>query len=241
MIRANTLRFFMILTFFLLSGCKSELISNVTERQANEVIALLQENNIDASKLKGEKGVFSVNVEQAYMNRAIELLNTYNLPSSEKVEIAQQFPVDAMVSTPLGEKARLISAIEQRLGQSMLLLENVTSAKVHLSYPIEDDSDEPSNPRTASVLIIYENTIDEAEYTEKIKRLVKNSMNDINYENISVVLFKRKTAMDVSTTHSFFDDKPFSYLVLLLAFLIAILSISFLLYKKEAIMSKFKR
>lgn len=191
MIRKLLPRLFLILSLFMLSGCDSELISNLSERQANEVIALLEQHNIDAQKIKGDKGVFSVRIDKNYMSDSIELLNAYNLPSKDRVEIADQFPADSMVSTPLGEKVRLISAVEQRLGQTLRQLDNVTLARVHLSYPISGDSGENSEPPSASVLLIYKNAINEAEYIDKIKRLIKNSLSTIQYENISVVIFKK--------------------------------------------------
>nr|WP_318383156.1 type III secretion inner membrane ring lipoprotein SctJ [uncultured Enterobacter sp.] len=213
----------LLLTLMVLSGCKSELISNVTERQANEIVSRLQQNNIDAQKVKGEKGVFSVSVDPDYMSTAIELLNTYNLPSNDRVEIAQQFPADAMVSTPLGEKARLISAIEQRLGQSLLELANVTSSRVHLSYPTQGDDNEGENGNTASILVIYEDKVNEAEYIDKIKRLVKNSMNNINYENISVVLFKKSAPIKVSKAPTAKADWLYGVLGLLSAMVVILI------------------
>ncbi len=183
--------FFLFLSLFMLGGCDAELVSSISERQANEIIALLEQNNIDAQKVKGDKGVFSVHVDKNYMSDSVELLNAYNLPSAEHVEIAQQFPSDSMVSTPLGEKVRLISSIEQRLEQTIRELDNVTTARVHLSYPLKGESDEDSVPPSASVLLIYKNAVNEAEYIDKIKRLIKNSLSTIQYENISVVTFKK--------------------------------------------------
>ncbi|WP_230350789.1 type III secretion system inner membrane ring lipoprotein SctJ [Lelliottia sp. WAP21] len=195
MIIKRLLRFMLFLCLFTLSGCDSELVSNISERQANEIVALLEQNNIDAQKVKGDKGIFSVRVDKNYLSDSVELLNAYNLPSAEHVEVADQFPADSMVSTPLGERVRLISSIEQRLGQTIRELDNVTMARVHLSYPIKGDSDENPAPPSASVLIIYTNAINEAEYIDKIKRLIKNSLSSILYEDISVVIFKKNTVI----------------------------------------------
>ncbi|MBJ3591419.1 type III secretion inner membrane ring lipoprotein SctJ [Salmonella enterica subsp. enterica serovar Saintpaul] len=191
MIKNLVPKFILFICLLALSGCDSELVSNLSERQANEIVALLEQNNIDAQKVKGDKGIFSIRVDKNYMSDAVDLLNTYNLPSAEHIEIADQFPSDAMVSTPLGEKVRLISAIEQRLGQTILEIDNVTSARVHLSYPITADTNENIVSPSVSVLLIYKNTVNEAEYIDKIKRLIKNSLSTIKYEDISVVIFKK--------------------------------------------------
>jgi len=224
--------FFLILSLFLLSGCDTELVSNLSERQANEIVALLEQNNIDAHKIKGEKNIFSVRVDQSYMSDSIELLNAYDLPSADHVEIADQFPADSMVSTPLGEKVRLISSIEQRLGQTILELDNITTARVHLGYPIKGDSDENSTTPSASVLIIYKNAINEAEYIDKIKRLIKNSLSTIQYEDISVVIFKKGEVIRPSKLHSSISQWIYPIAGLLIILLCAG-SASFYFYRRK--------
>ncbi|EPC0820124.1 type III secretion system inner membrane ring lipoprotein SctJ [Escherichia albertii] len=173
----------------LLCGCNEKLVDQLSERQANEVITLLEANNIDARKSDSGKGKYAVEVAEDNITSAISLLTAYNLPSADEIEISQQFPADAMVSTPLGEKARLISAIEQRLGQTLQGLENITSARVHLSYPGISPGTSEDSSMVASVLITYRGTIDEEEYTDKIRRFVKNSLQDMRFEDISVVMF----------------------------------------------------
>lgn len=226
MIRKLLAKFLLIASLFTLTGCDTELISNVSERQANEIIALLEQNNIDAQKIRGDKGVFSIRVDKNYMSDSVELLTAHNLPSAEDVEIADQFPADAMVSTPLGEKARLISAVEQRLGQTIRELDNVTTARVHLSYPLEGNSDAQALPSSVSVLIIYKNAINEAEYIDKVKRLVKNSISNIQYENISVVIFKRTDTIKPSKPA---PSTP-SWLVIAAGLLIVILCAIFVIF-----------
>lgn len=71
---------------------------------------------------------------------SVELLGIYNLPSRPRVEIAQMFPADSLISSPLAEMSRLYSAIEQRLEQSLMTLEGVTSAQVHVSYTFDSGS-----------------------------------------------------------------------------------------------------
>ncbi|MGS9164624.1 EscJ/YscJ/HrcJ family type III secretion inner membrane ring protein, partial [Salmonella enterica subsp. enterica serovar Infantis] len=74
-----------------------------------------------------------------------------------RVEIAQLFPADSLVSSPRAEKARLYSASEQRLEQSLQTMEGVLSARVQISYDIDaGEKGRPPNPVHLSALAVYE-------------------------------------------------------------------------------------
>lgn len=195
MMKSLNIKTALMLLMFLLCGCNEKLADQLSERQANEIITLLESNNIDAFKVDGGKGKYSIQVSSESLASATVLLTAYNLPSAEDIEISQQFPADAMVSTPLGEKARLISAIEQKLGQSLQELEHITNARVHLSYPGISPENNDSSSMVASVLITYQGTIDEAAYSDKIRLFIKNGLQDMHYENISVVMFRQSAPL----------------------------------------------
>ncbi|MBE5251929.1 type III secretion system inner membrane ring lipoprotein SctJ [Mixta mediterraneensis] len=218
MIRKLGSALLLVMMVFLLSGCNNELISQLSERQANEIIAMLEKHNIDAIK-KSDKKSFSVQVKPEFLSEATELLISYNLPSADNIEIAQQFPADAMITTPLGEKARLISAIEQRLGQTLRQLEQVSSARVHLSYPLEKEN----NINSASVFIIFRGKLNEDEYTSKIKRLIKNSVPDISYEDISVIMFEQSEPVRITRSDNGFLSDVYGVIGCLLGGILVLL------------------
>lgn len=66
------------------------------------------------------KGLYKINVAKEDLSAAVQLLQEYQLPSQERLEIAQLFPANVLVNSPQIEKARLISGIEQRLEQSLM-------------------------------------------------------------------------------------------------------------------------
>ncbi|MGQ7116183.1 hypothetical protein ACUOFC_66885, partial [Escherichia sp. TWPC-MK] len=67
--------------------------------------------------LQGTSAIFEY---QAY---PVDWLKIYNLPGKPDIQISQMFPADALVSSPRAEKARLYSAIEQRLEQSLKIMD----------------------------------------------------------------------------------------------------------------------
>ncbi|MTC48412.1 EscJ/YscJ/HrcJ family type III secretion inner membrane ring protein [Providencia alcalifaciens] len=185
-----------ILMVLLLNGCKEKnLFKGLDQYQANEVIAVLQMHNIQADKVDNGKSGYSISVAEPDFTAAVYWVKVYELPPRPRMEIAQMFPSDSLVSSPIAEKARLYSAIEQRLEQSLQTLEGIVSARVHISYDIDsNESGKGSKPVHLSALAIYERNTPLGLQVGDIKRFLKNSFADVEYDNISVVLSERSEA-----------------------------------------------
>lgn len=186
--KANAI-LWLILSVILLTGCNEQtLLNGLNQKQANEVVAVLQSYDIDAIKQSSAKEGFSVIVEKKQFLDAVNLVNHYNLPSKPRVEIAQMFPDDSLVASPLAEKARLYSAIEQRLEQSLNTLNGVITASLHISYDFSDIQKKKEQDIHLTAIVRYEAGFDDQLLIADIKRFLKNSFKDVDYENISVVM-----------------------------------------------------
>ncbi|MDE1196469.1 MAG: EscJ/YscJ/HrcJ family type III secretion inner membrane ring protein [Pseudomonas sp.] len=176
-----------------LVGCRQPtLLEGLDQPQANEVVSVLLRHNIAASKSGGGKLGYSVNIQPADFAAAVDLLNVYALPSPQRLEVAQMFPADSLVASPRAEKARLFSALEQRLEQSLKSLGDVVSARVHVSYDIDaGEGGRKMEPIHLSALLVHEIGVEPQLLISDVKRFLKNSFADIEYENISVVLSPR--------------------------------------------------
>jgi type III secretion protein J len=120
------------------------------------------------------------------------LLNLYSLPSRPRLQVAEMFPSDSLVASPRAEKARLYSALEQRIEQSLGVLEGVVSARVHVSYDLDaGEGGRKSAPIHLSAVAVHERDIEPQLLITDIKRFLKNSFAAVEYENISVILSKR--------------------------------------------------
>lgn len=177
----------------LLAGCaRSELLQSLDERQANEVMAALLHHNIPAEKRPQGKAGFVVRVSAADLAEAIDLVQLKGLPSTPRMQIATLFPADTMVSTPLAERARLLSAIEQRLEESLTTLLGVKSARVHVSYdagPTEGSLQQRKPPAMhVAAVLAHARDIDQAVLLVTAKRFLRNAFVDVAYDNVSVVL-----------------------------------------------------
>lgn len=184
----------------LLGGCNDgTILSSLNQRQSNEVLAALHKHQIQAVKIPQGKGLFTISVPEEQSRHAIHILQEYHLPSNERIEIAGIFPSDSLIASPQSEKARLISAIEQRLEQSLLSFDAVTEARVHLSYPLSGPGSakkQPEIPR-ASVLIYHSGIEDEVQFTRDIQLFVMNAFNGLTDETVSVILYPRKPVISL--------------------------------------------
>ncbi|GAB3629539.1 EscJ/YscJ/HrcJ family type III secretion inner membrane ring protein [Pandoraea terrae] len=174
----------------LLAGCSKEtLLSALDQQQANEVVSVLSRHNIEARKTDGGKAGFSITVRPEDFPAAVDWLRAYDLPSRPRVEVSQMFPPDSLVASPRAEKARLYSAIEQRLEQSLKTLPGLLSVRVQLGYDMDERTpDQAAKQPHVAVLAVYATGTEPAALINDIKRFLRNSFDAVNYENISVVL-----------------------------------------------------
>ena len=173
----------------LLNGCKDQsLLTNLSQRQATEIQAVLQKHQITSTRTALGKGLFEISVKKENIGIAIQILEEYQLPTISRIEITQLFPSDALVSSPQAEKARLISAIEQRLEQSLLTIDHLIDARVHVSYPLSSNDRITPTPH-ASALVFYEDgMIDSDQLSDDVRAFIHNAFNDMDESNITVLL-----------------------------------------------------
>ncbi|WP_445147317.1 type III secretion system inner membrane ring lipoprotein SctJ [Dyella sp. Tek66A03] len=177
-------------------------MEGLDERQANEVLAVLLHNNISAQKKHEGKAGFVVRVGQADLPEAIELMQRESLPSAPRSQISSSFPADSMVSTPLSERVRLLSAIERRLEESLAVIAGVNSARVHVSYDSFNHSGTQNLPQDVHVaaVLVHGPGLDEQALLQSVKRLLRNTFAHVDYDNVSVLLTEAPQARTLRAT-----------------------------------------
>ncbi|RUL79055.1 type III secretion system inner membrane ring lipoprotein SctJ [Dyella choica] len=140
----------------LLAGCSREVLYNkLDEQQANEVIAALLNNGIDADKRAAERGEgWQVVLDRHDMPAAVAVLRDQGLPHQSIDSIGQVFKKDGFVSSPLEDKQRFIYAREQQLGHTLRQFDGVVDAYVYLSIPDKSPIEDKPPSGSASVVVI---------------------------------------------------------------------------------------
>lgn len=228
----------------LLTGCKEQsLLTNLNQRQATQVQAVLQKHQISSTQVSLGKGLFDITVKKEDIAIAVQILEQYQLPTNARIEVTQIFPSDALVSSPQAEKARLISAIEQRLEQSLLTIDHIIDARVQISYPISP-SERVIQPPHASAIIFYENsTLDNEQLGEDIKAFIRNSFSDMDEDNITILLYPRNISKLITLkptvteeNHSILFNYWWILVVLFIGIIIIIGNIFFIRKRRNQIM-----
>jgi type III secretion protein J len=180
-------RALVLLVALLLSACETELYNNLDQRQANEMVATLQQRGIPAQRVAVKGGQYTVVVDKARFAESITILNDAGLPKQEFQTMGQVFKKDGLVSSPTQERAQMIFALSQELSRTVSEIDGVLSARVHLVLP-ENDPLRQLVPSSASVFIRHRSNAAVGNLVPQVKMLVANGVAGLSYDKVSVVL-----------------------------------------------------
>jgi type III secretion protein J len=169
-------------------GNKVELLHEISEVEANDVLAALLDAGITADKQPGKDGMVSLSVEQAHFSRAISLLNAEGLPHEKYVKMGDVFRKEGMISSPLEERARYLWALSQELSATVSQIDGVIKARVHVVLPERSNGADPATPSSAAVFIKHKPGFNYDDVIPQVKRLVSNSIPGLIQEKVTVVM-----------------------------------------------------
>ena len=177
-------------TLFFLSGCgKVELYSNLEEQEANEMMAVLLDKGISIDKTAGKEETYSILVDKANFSVSVDVLQKFGYPKQRYELIGDVFQKSGLVSTPSEERIRFMHALSQELEKTISDIDGVVKARVHIVLPDSNPFVDVKYPASASVFVNYRTDSDVENSVPKIKNLVMNSIEGLEYENISMALF----------------------------------------------------
>ena len=189
-------RIIVLLTAVVIAGCGSEtLYSNLDEREANEMLAVLLSHGIDARKV-GFGDTLEVHTARGNLPTAIALLSEHGYPREKFQSLGDVFQREGFVSSPTEERARLLYALSQELARTISTIDGVVTARVHLAIPERRALSDTISPSSASIFIKYRPGAAVADQTASVKALVVNSIEGLPYDNVTV------SFVPASRTHS---------------------------------------
>ena len=178
-----------MLVLALLAGCSNhELYSQLSERQANEMVAVLRSAGIEADK-KAQEGKFSVLTSKSDFSQAVRTLNAQGYPRESFDSMGKVFKREGFVSSPLEERARLMHAMSQEISNTIANIDGVVTARVHLVVPERNPLLDKPQPAAAAVFIKHRPERNLSGQISQIKALVVNSIEGLAYDNVTVALF----------------------------------------------------
>ena len=176
------------LVFFLVACSKPvELVSGLSESEANEILGTLLKSSISAKKVARKDGIY-IEVDSEHVGVAIEILRNLGLPRQRHSRLGDVFKKENLISSPLEERARYLYALSQELEQTISQIDGVIAVRVHVALSERLGPGEPTTPSSASVFIKHQHDSAVETTVAQIRDLVFNSIPGLTQEKISVVL-----------------------------------------------------
>lgn len=191
------LKYFLIFTVLFIVACDEfELVHDLNERDANEIIVLLAKNNIRAQKLKEvrQQDVYwTILVDEGDEIEAQSILVANHLPRVKHGGLAGICDEPGMIVTEKFEKCQEILALKGEIINALETVPGVVSADVVLNIPDKEefpDEDTPMARPTAAVTLRYLSDANvKTNLSEgKIQEFVANTVNGLDPRDVKVIL-----------------------------------------------------
>lgn len=173
---------------FVLAACQTDLYSNLTEQEANSMLAILMSNGVNAHKVARGKDGFTLTVDSDEMLRAIALLKDSGYPKTSRDSVGKVFQKTGIMSSPFEEKVRYIYALGEDVAATLSQIDGVVTARVHIVLPDAPQLGQPVKPSSAAVFIKHQPGVDLDFFVPQIRRLVSSSIEGLDYAAVTVVL-----------------------------------------------------
>jgi len=124
-----------VIVFLIFTGCREQIIHNLDELDANRVVTSLQDAGIDGEKVIQPDGRWSVSVESSRSQDAFKLLEDKRLiKNTNRRTLAKT----SVISSRESQRFEYERSVSQEIEQTLLSLEQILEARVHLNFPVTD-------------------------------------------------------------------------------------------------------
>jgi type III secretion protein J len=172
----------------LLCACRADLLTQVSENDANEVLDALYGMGIDAGKVPAGDKMFNVQVAEVRMGDALRVIQERGLPRPRHADLGVLFKKEGLVSTPSEERVRFIYGVAQQLSATLTQIPGVLYASVQPVMPSNDPLADKIKPASAAVFVKHDPNFNVDALRPAIKDLVMRSIEGLNHDNISLTL-----------------------------------------------------
>lgn len=190
-----------LLCFFILAtlvvGCKTATIiaNNVQEREANEIVVLLQSRGVDCIKVPapisttgggGGLQMWNITVPARQITEALAILNQSGLPRVKGTSLLDLFGAKGLVPSEMENKIRYQEGLSEQLAMTIRKMDGIIDANVQITINQDEES---VKELTASVYVKHRGILDNPNsiLITKIKRLISSAVPGLTADNVSVV------------------------------------------------------
>lgn len=170
-----------------LTGCEVTVASGVDEVQANRTVVALRSAGIVAEKtaVAGEDQRFAITVARGDAPGALQQIVEQRLLDREPTGLLDAENQDVLVKSRALERAELARRLAGEIEHTLLSLDEVATARVHLTLSSVQGRDVGAIPPRASVLLRTRGASPLSE--AQVKTLMIGAVSELNANNIEVV------------------------------------------------------
>lgn len=176
-----------------LSGCTVVVAAGLDESDANKIALALETSNVDAQKEPdpGVEGKFKVSVARDDVPQALAAMRAEELPRPKPAGVLEAMDKGALVPSQTAEHAQLVRGTAGELERTLLEIDGVLAARVHLNLPEKDPlHDGPTAKATASVLVEHRGATPPIG-ADAIQRLIAGGVQGLAPADVAVVAVPR--------------------------------------------------
>ncbi len=177
---------------FTLAACASPIAAGLDDAEASRVVVALEARALEARKEPDPagEGRFRVTVADADTSRALVALAEEGLPRPHSVGLLEAVGKSALVPSLAAERASLAAGLGGELERSLMQIEGIASARVHLNLPSESPLRERKEKGSASVLLTYRGAASPLSEAQ-VKRVVAAGAPELAPDDVIVVAIAR--------------------------------------------------
>jgi type III secretion protein J len=191
--------FFILSTLLTFASCTSRttIVNSIPEREANEIVVLLNSKGIPAEKIPttvsataaagvAAEQMWDITVPASQITESLAILNHAGLPRVKTTSLLDLFGAQGLVPSDIQDKIRYQEGLSEQLAGTIRKMDGIIDANVQITFP----SDElPAKQITASVYVKHRGILDNPNSLAitKIKRLVASAIPGLTTDNVSVV------------------------------------------------------
>ncbi|GLQ99604.1 hypothetical protein GCM10007863_40240 [Dyella mobilis] len=171
---------------WLLAGCSTSLRDNLQETQAEDIVALLQQEGVAATKQRANDGTWSVVLKDGEQSNAEQILHLYDMPRQQHQSLTDIFPGTGLLPSDLEEHARYQYALGQELASTIERIDGVLSANVQVALPPKDPKQVDPPKATASAFVRYRSDQRVDLMKSQIRTLIARGITGVTADDVSV-------------------------------------------------------
>ncbi len=198
-----------------LGACRAELYHGLGEDEANEAVAVLDEQGIEAHK-EADPGsdLWMLTVAPNQRAQAWRAMQEAGLPRRSSSGVETIFPRSGLLPSPAEERALLQAATAGDLERSLQSIPGVLDARVHLVMPAPGRLQPPGSPLpSASASVLIKTRPEATLKTSEITALLIGAVPALEPDAVRVVITQAATPSAAQNTAATVPVGPFEVAV----------------------------